>query len=45
VVTGKLDVREVAARLPVEPDDDEPLDEASNDDGGEHGLEDDEVVA
>ena len=27
VVTGKLDVREVAARLPQEPEDLEPLDE------------------
>ena len=28
VVTGKLDVREAAARLPDEPDEAEPLDEA-----------------
>lgn len=35
VVTGKLDVRGVAARLPDEPDDDEPLDEA-----GDESVED-----
>jgi len=38
VVTGKLDVREAAARLPEEMEEPEPLDEA---DGVANGEEDD----
>ncbi|HHH46811.1 MAG TPA: hypothetical protein ENK53_07385 [Thiotrichales bacterium] len=40
VVTGKLDVREVAERLPDEDEEPEPLDEAEDDSAGEELADD-----
>jgi hypothetical protein len=45
VVTGKLDVREAAARLPDEPDEPEPLDEIEAEGGtDEAGVDDADEV-
>ena len=41
VVTGKLDVREAAARLPDEPNDPEPLDEPEAEDDIDNARADD----
>ena len=41
VVTGKLDVREAAARLPDEAQEPEPLDEAAAEADGDEALADD----
>ena len=45
VVTGKLDVREAAARLPEEPEEFEPLDEAAANVDGDEALADDADAA
>ena len=45
VVTGKLDVREAAARLPDETEEPEPLDEIdTEDDADEAGVDDTDAV-
>ena len=44
VVTGKLDVREAAARLPAEVDEPESLDDAEVDETAEEDVEDLEPV-
>jgi type I restriction enzyme S subunit len=45
IVTGKLDVREAAARLPEAPDDTEPLDDVEAETDNEEAADDSDAVA